>query len=466
MEFIQLKNNDKSPIKKSKVGKLQRKVAIYIFCICIFGCLTGLLIFNSPYWMSGIWTGLIAVSLFIYTIRFVDRSERKLTAFLQALQQNDFAVTFPENSSTDNYDLHRAFNQLNDVFKNLRSARESQHQLLQVVIEHAGAPMICFEEGNGKVYLFNDAAKQLLGVPFLQKVEALARIDFELSKLLHEIKDGEKKSFKLTKEGKVTFLSINSRHIRFQERELKLVALFDATSELAAREAESWHKLLRVLTHEISNSAIPLSTLSSYIYQMVITSRDQKRELSEEERQDILDSLKTIDQRSRSLKEFVQNFKSVGQTPEPQLEKIYVNEIIHDAAQLFVKDFEHKDILLILPTANDVSIYVDKSLTQQVLINLIKNAVESMSNMKQDKRIEIRVAKQSNQFVHINVQDTGTGIAPEDMDQIFIPFYSTKKNGSGIGLSISQQIMQKQKGDIRVQSEPGKGSVFTLSFLS
>lgn len=454
--------NHNSVLRKS----FRLKVALRLLGICLFGCVTGFLIFDSPFWMAGIWTGMITAGLFYETVRFVSQSERKLTAFLQSIKQNDFTVTFSENNKSNDYDLHQAFNQLNETFRNLRSEKESQHQLLQVVVEHAGLPMICFEEGNGEVYLINDAAKQLLNIPFLRKIEGLTRINFELVKLLGEIKDGEKESFKFTKEGKVTFLLISSQHIRFQDRELKLVALFDVTSELTAREAESWHKLLRVLTHEISNSAIPLSTLSSFIYQMVNRAHEEKRELILEERQDILVSLKTIDQRSRSLKEFVQNFKSVGQIPDPQLTKLAVDEIIHDAVQLFAKDFDRENISVYIPSAKDIFIYADKSLTQQVLINLLKNAVESMSNMKELKKIELQVERGGNRFVSIKVRDTGVGIAPEDMDQIFVPFYSTKKSGSGIGLSISQQIMQKQKGDIRVQSEPGKGSMFTVSFLS
>jgi len=173
MGSIPLINKSKYPVDSADrtliSRKLQGKVAIRLVGTCIFGCLTGYFVFISPFWMTGIWTGLLTVSLFIHTMRFVDRSERKLTAFLQALRQNDFAVTFPENATADDYDLHQAFNQLNDIFKQLRSARESQHQLLQVIVEHAGAPMICFEDDNGKVYLINDAAKQLLGMPFLQK---------------------------------------------------------------------------------------------------------------------------------------------------------------------------------------------------------------------------------------------------------------------------------------------------------
>ncbi|MBL7856600.1 MAG: HAMP domain-containing histidine kinase [Cyclobacteriaceae bacterium] len=444
--------------------KLMQKVAFRLIGICFFGCLTGFLFFNSPYWMAGLWTALITVGLFLHTMQFVDRSERKLTAFLQALKQNDFSLTFSEHPTSDDYDLHRAFNQLNDIFKTLRSERESQHQLLQVVVEHASAPMICFEEDNGEVYLINNAAKQLLQIPFLQKINALARIDGELMVLLREIRDGQKKTFRLLQGGQVIFLSISSQHIRFEYKQLKLVALVDVTSELAAREAESWHKLLRVLTHEISNSAIPLSTLSSHIYSMVMTSRAQNRELSTEERKDILESLKIIDQRSHSLKEFVHNFRNVGQIPEPHITRLSIEEVCREAIHLFSKDFERDQIQLILSIGKETTIYADKNLTQQVLINLVKNALEAMSNMKDGKQIEIKVVQEGNRFVNLMIRDNGTGIDKEDLDQIFIPFYTTKKNGSGIGLSISQQIMQKQRGDIRVHSEPGKGSIFTLSF--
>ncbi len=444
--------------------KFQRKLAVRLAAICFFGCFTGYLIFDSPYWLAGIWTGLITIFIFFSAIRLVDSSERKLTAFLQALRQNDFAVTFPEDPKTDDYDLHRAFNQLNTIFKRLRSERESQHQLLQVVVEQTSAPMICFEESNGEIFLINHAAKQLLQVPFLQKIDTLGRIDFELPRILRQIQDGERASHKLAHSGRVIFLTINSCHVLFEDRNLKLVSLQDVTSELAAKEADTWHKLLRVLTHEISNSAIPLSTLSSYIYEMVMNTHEANQELTEEQRHDMMTSLRTIDQRSRTLKEFVHNFRMVGQVPEPMLEKVSAKEIINESVQLFSKDLIKEGIPCKLLIPEDVKIYADRNLTQQVLINLMKNAIESMANMKDHKHIEIQLIREANRYAHIALRDSGTGIAPEDLDQIFIPFFSTKKGGSGIGLSISKQIMQKQKGDITVESEVGKGSVFKLSF--
>lgn len=441
------------------------KVALRLTGICFFGCLTGFLVFDSPYWMAGIWTGLTTAALFYETVRFVDLSERKLTSFLQSLRQNDFTVTFSENKKSNDYDLHQAFNQLNETFKSLRSDKESQHQLLQVVVEHAAVPLICFEEVNDEVYLINEAAKSLFQIPFLQKVDSLWRVENSLPELLRTVRDGEKTSVKIVLRGRATFLSVASRHFIFKDKNLKLIALTDVSSELAAKEAEAWQKLLRVLTHEISNSAIPLSTLSSYMYDLIKSAETANRPLSSEERQDVLESLRTIDQRSTSLKEFVRNFKSINQVPEPQMNKIAIREMADEIKHLFVKDLEKENITLQVQVESDVFVHADRSLTMQVLINLIKNAIEAMVNMKNGKMIQLSVSK-GRQYTDFLIADTGCGIPPEEIDQIFVPFYSTKKDGSGIGLSIAHQIMQKQKGDLSVMSVPGKGSVFTVSFIN
>jgi two-component system, NtrC family, nitrogen regulation sensor histidine kinase NtrY len=433
--------------------------------ICFTGCLTGYLFFNSPYWMAGIWTALATVALFYETVRFVDQSERKLAAFLQSLNQNDFSVTFSENKRSDDYDLHVAFNQLNETYKGLRSDRESQHQLLKIVVEHAAVPLICFDETNSEIFLVNNAVKELFQIPFLQKVTSLARVDPTLPEYLADIKDGEKSTLRLNLNAKITFLSVLSRHILFNEKKLKLIAFHDVSSELAMKEAETWQKLLRVLTHEISNSAIPLSTLSSYIREMLEEAQNSDRTLTDDERTDLMESLKTIDHRSQSLKEFVQNFRTVNTIPEPKLNKVALSELVKEATHLFTKEFQKENIFLQTFDLNEpVLVYADRNLTMQVLINLLKNAVEAMCNYKEDKYIKVSWEKIGTRYINLYVADTGCGIPEENLEQIFIPFFSTKKSGSGIGLSISQQIMQRQKGDISVRSTLGKGCAFTMTF--
>jgi len=237
------------------------------------------------------------------------------------------------------------------------------------------------------------------------------------------------------------------------------------SSELAMKEADTWQKLLRVLTHEISNSAIPLSTLSSYIREMLEEAQANDRKLTDDERNDLMQSLKTIDNRSQSLKEFVQNFRTVNTIPEPKLVKVAIGDLVKEATHLFTKEFQKENIFLQVNDLKEpVLVYADKSLTMQVLINLIKNAVEAMSNYKENKYLRISVERVGRRYINLHIVDTGCGIPQENLEQIFIPFFSTKKSGSGIGLSISQQIMQRQKGDISVRSSMGEGSAFTMTF--
>lgn len=445
-------------------SSLKLRVTVYLIGICVLGCLTGFLIFDTPYWMTAIWTALAAVALLASLIRYVSRSEQKLVTFLQSLRQNDFAVGFHETQFSKDYDLHSAFNQLSGIFKSLRSERESQHQLLQVVVEHAAVPLVCFEGSTQEIFLINDAAKELFGVPVIRNTAAFHRVDPELPLLLNQAKDGEKTSFRLSLKGRQLFLSVQSRGIVFGDRRLKLVVFHDVSSELAAKEAETWQKLLRVLTHEISNSAIPLSTLSSYTHELVTEARDGV--LTMERREDVLESLRTIDARSKSLKEFVQNFRNVNQVPEPVVVREDIQDIAAEVVRLFARDLEAQSIALDFRRSDfDTFAFADRNLTSQVMINLIKNGVEAMTNLRSGKKITVLITREG-RFVQVHIGDTGAGISDEELDQIFIPFYSTKKGGSGIGLSISQQIMQRQRGDISVKSTPGKGSVFTLSFHS
>ena len=151
-------------------------------------------------------------------------------------------------------------------------------------------------------------------------------------------------TFRLVIQSKVTFLSVTSRHILFKNKKLKLIAFHDVSSELAMKEADTWQKLLRVLTHEISNSAIPLSTLSSYIREMLEEAQTHDRKLTDDERNDLMESLKTIDNRSQSLREFVQNFRTVNAIPEPKLIRVVLGELVKEATNLFAKEFAKENI--------------------------------------------------------------------------------------------------------------------------
>ena len=369
------------------------KIAVRLLIICLCGWITVYLFFYTPYWMASIWTAITTVVCFLETVRFVDQSERKLSSFLQSLYQNDFSLTFYENVRSDDYDLHQAFNQLNDTFKSLRLQKESQHQLLQSIVGMASVPMICFHPVTEHVFMVNEAAKTLFQVPFLRDIKMLARTEQTLPAFIRSLKDGEKELLNFSGQGKNLVLSVSSQHIVFENKDLKLVAFHDVSSELARKEADTWHRLLRVLTHEISNSAIPLSTLSSCVHERFFFAERENRELSSEERSDVMSSLKTIEQRSKSLKEFVHNFQVVNQVPEPKIQVMDIRMALQEAVGLFRKVCSDEGIEIKLSHVTDPAlVYADHNLTMQVLINLIKNAVESFSQ-SENKLISISLER-------------------------------------------------------------------------
>jgi two-component system, NtrC family, nitrogen regulation sensor histidine kinase NtrY len=432
--------------------------------ICAGGYATTLLVM-SDYWLSGIWTLLFTAIIFRNTIKLVSHSETKLFTFLQSLEQGDYSVSFRENKNDFDFPINNAFNRLNATFKKLREDKESQHQLLQLIVDEAAVPLICYDESNGDIHLTNEAAKKMLHISFMNNINSLKVVERSLLDSIIAIRDSEKLFCKIKIDGKLISLSVTSRRIIFREKSLKLIAMHDISSELKAKESETWRGMLKVLTHEISNSAIPLSTLSAYAYEMIQTADSENRKPDGEEWKDIREALKTIDERSKSLKLFVHNFKSVNQIPDPDTKKLPVADLLSETVRLFAKDLKDNNISLITKSApKSPCIWADKILSMQVLINVTKNAIESMATDSREKVIRISIENDGPDFVHIQIADNGTGIPVENIDKIFIPFYSTKRGGSGIGLSISKQIMEKQKGDIFVSTHQGHGSVFTLRF--
>lgn len=418
----------------------------------------------SPYWLTAFWTGLASAGLFYQALRIVNRSELRMAAFLQSIRQGDFTLSFTPRDSSENNDLQYEFTQLTEIFKKLRSERESHHQLLKAVVADATVSLVCFNEQNDEVFLINEAACKLFGIAFLQNIGALARVDPELPEFLRKLMNGGKEPLRIVLHNRVVNLSISSRQLLFEGKSLKLVILTDVSSELAARDAEAWHKLIRVLTHEISNSAIPLSTLSSLVHEIISKAEQDHRELSTEERADILEGLTTIDKRSRSLKNFVSNFRSINAMPEPNPVPVSLSDLVGEARILLAKEVENNRVSWQEDVPQGIIVLADKDLTMNAIINLFKNAIEAMDGTTSQKEIRLSFSRSARDYCELHVADTGCGIDPQTVDQIFVPFYSTKKNGSGIGLSIAHQVMQKQRGDLSVSSVPGKGSVFTMSF--
>jgi len=399
----------------------------------------------------------------IFLIRYIEKHQQELKTFLTSIQQGDFSISYPESGSSKiSKEIHIAYNALNGEFQKLREEKEANRIFLQTVVEHINIPLIGYEESY-KIILINEATKKLFNRPYLNKLKSLENIDPSLPDLVRGLNNEQKILVNITIDQKSYRLSVQATEIKLGDVFHKLVSFQDISQELDAQELDSFQKLIRVLTHEIMNSVIPISTLAKVLNDMVASERrDGLKNLTEEEESDIIGGLQTIHNRSLGLVRFVQSYKSLTRLPEPKFSETDINDLIEKCLILFNNDFKSNNIELRLALAeNTIKVKVDRDMIEQVLINLLKNAKEAVSNCK-NPRIQISIMTSDRKSI-IVIEDNGPGISGEEMQKIFIPFYTTKEEGSGIGLSLSRRIMWLHNGNLKAQSLPGATS-FIMEF--
>ena len=432
-----------------------------LLVIC-FGVAAVLVWILTPYWLVSVWCALFFALAIIEMIYFLNRSRRDLTNFLWSIQLNDFSIHYPEDHPHTKR-LYRVFNILTEKYKALRSEKETNFLLLQSVLEHSGVPMLTYTPDSQEVTLVNKAMKELIKRPHLKQLSAIKTVSEKLFHLISKMTNGDKVMEKLTIHQQVQYFTISVRHILLANRVTVIVAMHNINSELDQNELESWQKLIRVMTHEIKNSVIPIATLSQIVNEM-IADNQQLKTLDTEEENDLKISLQTIEKRSKGLVRFVNDYGSLAKVPQPQLVSVDLGQIVKEVVKLESAVFEKFGIELSTNISEVEEVMADQEMITQVLINLVKNACEALQESNIDHpHVKIQLYLQDGQTL-IVVHDNGPGISSEELEQIFVPFYSTKSQGSGIGLSYSRQIMQAHRGFLNARSTVGKGTTFTLGF--
>jgi nitrogen fixation/metabolism regulation signal transduction histidine kinase len=352
------------------------------------------------------------------------------------------------------------------VFQGLRSEKEFGHQYLQTVVEHIKIALICYDEKE-EVQLMNEAAYQLFGKPYIKNIKALELTDKSLLETIRNLAAGRKELVKVNIQHTTLHLSIQATAFKMGPKSYKLVSFQDIGSELEAQEVESWQKLIRVLTHEIMNSVIPIATLSSVINEMMqekAAGNPHGSQLDAEEEADIRNSLQTIENRSKGLVSFVRAYSSLTQTAKAVMQEVKAEELLGRVYTLLRPSINKKGIkFTILILQEELRILADPELLEQVLINLILNAIDAVEG-RENPAVELTATVTASGQTMILVKDNGAGIDELVLQNIFVPFFTTKKKGSGIGLSLSKQIMLLHKGNITVQSVKGEGTTFRLIF--
>jgi two-component system, NtrC family, nitrogen regulation sensor histidine kinase NtrY len=422
-------------------------------------------IHQKQYFVATFLNALFIILTVVELIRYLETLEKKTSQLFLTIQNKDFSTTFPREGS-DYPELQQTFDRIVSEIRNIRIEKEQHYQYLQTVIAHISVALLCYD-AEGRIQLINDAAKKLIHLRNPQSIQEIRSTNPSLYEGITGIRPGSSELFKLIVNGQLLQLSVSCTEFRLQGNNYRLLSLQNIHNEMEVQELESYQKLIRVLTHEIMNSVTPISSLSTAINEQLIDEAGLIRNtglIEKEDHADIVSSLRTIEARSKGLLDFVRSYRNLTKIPVPSFTVLKVKELLQHACSLLKKDMDQAQIRLqVFMEKEEMEICADSSLLTQVLINLLVNAIDSIPDERDEKKISI-LAGYADSRPYIEVTDNGAGIEPENMEKIFVPFFTTRKKGSGIGLSLSRQIMRLHKGSITVRSKPGESTAFTLSF--
>ena len=422
--------------------------------------------------VSNRYTLLIFVGLTIFFqilnfIQFINKTNTELSQFIEAVQYRDFSLKFTEkNAPVSVRQLRRAFNQINTTFKQLSSEREEQYQYLQKILELVDTGILSYDQ-EGNVGWINEAFKRMMNIPYLRNISSLEKRDISVYQAIKNLKNGDNQLVKINHKqvllAKTTFLNENI--------ETNLIAFQNVNEAIEDTEAQAYQKLLRVMTHEIMNSVAPIASLAETM-ERAIARRKGGKEIgekgfggkNEDEFDDISLGISTIRKRSENLLKFADTYRQLAKVSLTSFSKFYIRDLFEGVEILLEHQIEQQNIEFdVVIKKIELMIEGDMVLIEQVLINLIINAIDAVTN-QQNPKITLSVFQNNHQQVIIEVRDNGVGMSDELIDKIFIPFFTSKTNGSGIGLSLSKQIMALHKGTITVNSVEKQGTAFRLVF--
>jgi len=411
-------------------------------------------------YLRSVYVGIAAAISVVELIWYTDRFNRDVKGFLRSLLQRDFTTHYEETGRGKTYDeLYETFNSISDIFKKISAEKEMQHKYLEMLVEHVRVSILSID-ADENIHLANQSLRDLLRKNILRNLISLEAVDATLAKTIREIHAGETRLIKVSIDNELLQLSIHASEFKLDDRYFKLISMQNIKNELDVREMESWQKLIRVLSHEIMNSVSPISSLSDTLHRMVAQNQNGLSQNNADLYDSLDKGLEAIKVRSEGLVNFTQTYRKLTHVPIPSLKKVRLKDII-DRVQVLLaaKIGEHKVQLNI--SRVDVELVADPELMEHVFINLLLNAVDATKNQANPK-VDIYTTVTQKGQLSIHMIDNGEGIDKEMMEKIFIPFFTTRKNGSGIGLALTKQILHLHQAEILLKSEPGKGTEFII----
>lgn len=414
---------------------------------------------------AAILTFVIIIIQLVDISRFVSQTNRKLTRFLESVKYSDFISGFTADNKLGKSfkDLNKAFNEVLEAFRKARSEKEEHWQYLNSVVQQVRTGILSYDT-DGTVQLINTNAKRFIGVTSIKNIRELIPLNPKLYHAINSVEAGKSELFKSSNE---LYLSIQSTELRIRGVDVKLVTLQNIQPELQKQELEAWQNLTRVLRHEIMNSITPISSLTSTLREILdhdmVLKDNGNYEMKDEGAQDLREGLSTIENRSKGLIKFIDAYREYTSLPKPIMATVRLKDLIEKVAQLMKTELKKTQIDFHYEYSSEyLTIHADVEMIEQVLINLLKNAIEALAETE-NPSLKL-IGRYDENAIKIEVIDNGPGIIKEALEHIFVPFYTTKRTGSGIGLSLSRQIMQMHNGSLSVESEPYVKTIFTLKF--
>ena len=432
---------------------------------------TGILLYTQ--WAGELYLiGILLFSFLLFAqiiamVRYLNKSNEEIKSFFDSIKYDDLDQSFTTigNSEAANR-LNEEFNKVIDQFKDIRREKEADFQYMRNIVQHVGIGLITFNKA-GEIQLMNAASKKLLNISQVNNVKELEDISPELVDVFFRLKTGGRDLLKLQIAGDIIQLAVFAIELTLRGEEFKLISLQNIQNELEEMEMDAWQNLVRVLTHEIMNSVTPISSLAGTVeVELKDLFGDDKSDakIEKEDLEDLYHAVQTIQKRSRGLIRFVQDFRNLTHIPKPKIVEVKAEDMLKEIKTLLNSEITDHNINYKWNVEPDsMVIMADKGLVEQVLINLIKNAFQAFDEQT-NRIVEVSATLSAKSRPIITVKDNGNGIDEEAMEKIFIPFFTTKKSGSGIGLSLSRQIMRKHQGTLSVKSKLDEGTEFQMKF--
>lgn len=391
------------------------------------------------------------------------KAQDEIKEFAQSIHYRDFSRYFNvKQAPAEVQQLREGFNEINSAFKVISREKETQYVYLQKILELVDTGILSYGIESGEIVWMNETLKKMLEIPYLKTIESLDKRDPALYKEVVDVKPGESRLAKVSTDKSSFKVLISATAFKTDDKSFKLIAFQNVNEALEETETEAWRKLLSVMTHEIMNSVAPISSLAETLKNRLVVSKSTLQ--NNPALDDLEIGIDTIKRRSEGLLKFAETYRNLSKITTLNVKKVLIRDLFENLNQLMQPTLESKNIELdIILKDPDISLEIDANLVEQVLINLLINAIEAV---KQNEAPVIALSSYlapGNKII-IKVADNGAGMSEEIIDKIFIPFFSTRKTGSGIGLSLCKQIMLLHKGSIQVQSKEGEGSAFLLLF--